>query len=268
MGWFRKKILVTLIDDKTNEVIAKAKSPADSLPDDLTIDTQLSIGDDQWYVVSADPGTRAEYMVSKKLTIRLQRLEMIDPANLLYSLPSIYDAIPGCSNLPADDADPKLHEDDWRQFELVSQENNSAIDRQFAAIIDIHKEHHADPGWKKMHCRSEPEKPIQSRLPLETLREELGPESKIGGVSFRTEPNRILDGFSIQTTDGITLYGLAPAGEITVLGLYDTAYTTVAENTIASLVTVAKRYNLVLIHWCRCQKAEASIEEFQKLIMY
>ena len=68
----------------------------------------------------ADPATKAEFAGSGKLTLRLHRIETVDLSDLLYSLPSICDRLPGTEGTPRSTDDLVLAEDDWRQFELVS----------------------------------------------------------------------------------------------------------------------------------------------------
>ena len=105
MGWFSRNISVTLIDDATGSVFATTDMPPADLPETFALETTLHIGDVDWSVVDAVPRTRPEFSKSRKLTLRLRRVEKIDPSKILFSLPSICDRIPsvGGGPLAADD---------------------------------------------------------------------------------------------------------------------------------------------------------------------
>lgn len=77
MGWFSRKVLVTLIDDTTGAAFATTEMPAADLPESFEIATTLHLGDVDWSVVHAEPRTRAEYAKSGSLTLRLHKVEMI-----------------------------------------------------------------------------------------------------------------------------------------------------------------------------------------------
>src|SRR5438128_2305534 len=98
MGWFNSKIDVTLIDDASGKYIGVTKMLPEALPESFKLNTTLHLGDADWSVVRAQPETRAEFAKSKSLTIRLRKVEKIDPSKILYSLPSICDFIPGLSD--------------------------------------------------------------------------------------------------------------------------------------------------------------------------
>ena len=97
MGWFSRKVdavAVTLIDNATGATFAQSQVPPENLPETFARDTTMHLGDEDWSVMHADPQTRTEYSKSGKLTLRLRRLEWVDPKSLLYSLPSIRDRLP------------------------------------------------------------------------------------------------------------------------------------------------------------------------------
>ena len=64
MGWFSRKVAVTLIDDATGAVFATTEMPPADLPESFAIETTLHIGDADWSVVHAVPQTRPEYTKS------------------------------------------------------------------------------------------------------------------------------------------------------------------------------------------------------------
>ena len=75
MGWFSRKVAVTLIDDATGRTFATSEFPPADLPESFEIETTLHLGDADWSVVHAQPLTRPEYTKSGSLTLRLRRVD-------------------------------------------------------------------------------------------------------------------------------------------------------------------------------------------------
>ena len=77
MGWFSRKVLVTLIDDRSGAPIATTKMPTAELPESFEIETTLHLGEVDWSVVHAEPRTREEYTKSGSLILRQGKVEKI-----------------------------------------------------------------------------------------------------------------------------------------------------------------------------------------------
>ena len=169
MAWFTSKVSVTFIDDATGEAFAATEMPPGDLPESFELDTTLHLGNADWTIVDAQPKTRAEYAKSKTLMLRLRRIEMVDPATILFSLPSICDAIPGVSDRELSGNEFVLAEDDWRQVEFVSSKLVEIVDNEIKEIRRIHENASAEVGWREVHVRSNPEFPIACTLKLADL---------------------------------------------------------------------------------------------------
>lgn len=85
MGWFSRKVLVTLIDDATSAVFAETEMSPNDLPETFEIATTLHLGDADWSVVQAEPRTRDGYTKSGSLTIRLRKIEMMPMEAISFS---------------------------------------------------------------------------------------------------------------------------------------------------------------------------------------
>jgi hypothetical protein len=133
------------------------------------IETTLHIGDADWSVVHAEPRTRAEYSKAGSLTLRLRRVEKIDPRDILFSLPSICDRLAELGARALSGEEYILAEDDRRQFELVSRQFADECDAEIAAIRGVHEEASAQVGWREIHFRRRPDPPTSAALPLEDL---------------------------------------------------------------------------------------------------
>jgi hypothetical protein len=242
-------ITVTFLDDATGQVLGKTNLSSDALPLSFDQPTTLHLGDDDWSVISIQPETRTEYVASRKLILRLRRVEKVDPGSILYSLPTLCDYIPPVGEQPLAGDELALAEDDWRQIELISHEVYDVADIEIEKIRQIHETQAAPGGgWRALHVRKYPEPPLECLLPLETLAEALGVSLPLAGVTYHGAVTRIVDGYSLTTEDGLSVYGVAPGGAVRVLGIASPP----GPDSLKRLKALARRLDLVLVNWCRC----------------
>ena len=104
MAWFSRKVSVTLIDDASGTVVASSNMAPGDLPDSFAIDTTLHLGEDDWSVTHAEPQTKAEFAKSGKLTLRLRKIELMDPKTISFSQLDITERF---------DDNESLHADEW-----------------------------------------------------------------------------------------------------------------------------------------------------------
>jgi hypothetical protein len=247
------KVAVTFIDHRTGETICMAQLEPGQLPETFEdLETTLHLEGQDWTVASAAPTTRSEYVKTGTLALRLHKVEKIDPQTLLFSLPSICNAIPGLSERLVGQRDYKLAEDDWRQFEFIDQQFAAVADEEIRSILRIHDEAKADVGWREIHVRQNPDPPITSTVELSDIVRMLGANEPLASVSYFGSKTTIIDGFSIVLSAGPTLYGLAPRGRVQVLALGQEHVGKYDAVSISLLAAVAQKYQLHLVQWCRC----------------
>jgi hypothetical protein len=156
--------MVTLIDDATGAGFTTTEMPPAKLPETFEIATTMHLGDADWSVVHAEPRTKPEFTKSGSLTLRLRRIEKADPSEILFGLPSICDRLAAVGNCALAGDECILHEDDWRQFELVSRQFATESDAEIEAIRRIHELESADIGWRAIHGRRRTDPPIAAAL--------------------------------------------------------------------------------------------------------
>jgi hypothetical protein len=255
------KVTVTFIDEATSEPFATVDLPPADLPETFELETTLHLGNAEWSVVSAEPQTRAEYTRSGKLTLRLRRIEMVNPADLLFSLPSICDRIPGLGDTPLAGDELALAEDDWRQFEFVSRAFAAEADSEIASIRAIHEQDRTGSGWRRIHVRKRPDPPIASDLTLADIDRAFGGVT-FRGVAYHGAGTRIASGFSFDA-GGFRCYGIEEGGKVTVLGIAEVAGGASAEG----LARLAREVDLDLVHWCRCARVGWDEPLFAELLV-
>lgn len=266
MGWFSRKVAVTLIDDATGAPIAATEMPPADLPESFEVETTLHLGEADWSVIHAEPRTRPEYTKSGKLVLRLRRVEQVNLSDILFSLPSICDRLPAVGAGPLAGDECVLHEDDWRQFELVSRQFAAESDAEIAAIRRIHDEQRASVGWRKMHVRRRPDPPIVAPLTRRRLDQAFGGLS-FRGIGFHGASSPIASGFSFRAADGIECYGSDDEGRVTALGIVEGLSASPPIRSADALVLIAREFDLDLVHWCRCVRASPDTALFRNLLL-
>lgn len=132
-------ITLELRDEALGETIASDEVPLDSLPPSFQgMDTTLTVGDAQYKVVRGDPETRDAIAKAGKVTLTVRKLVAVDPKAILYSVPTIEDVQPSLVVAGSDETPSiRVHEDEWRQVELVHASHRAAVD---AELEDIRRE--------------------------------------------------------------------------------------------------------------------------------
>lgn len=247
-------VSVEFVDSVTGRTIARSDLPAERLPASFDIGTTVTIGTETWSVVRAEPPTAAEFRATGRLVLTLTRVTVASPHDILYSLPTLCDRLPAMEPAAADPDRLELHEDDWRQVELVCVELTGVVADQFAAIRRIHDEQSVDGvGYRTLHVRTGPEAPLPRPVPLHRLRETLAPQRTYAGVGFRGAPGAAIGSFAYGYGP-VDLYGLSVDGAATVLALRTTGPGSALPT---GLGTVMRTFGLILVDWCRCTAVDA-----------
>jgi len=208
------EIDVEFFEPQAGRPFATTKSPIDQLPDTFEIRTTLHIGDDEWRIVSADPPSKGDFRKTGRLKLVLVkvRTEWIAPRDVLYGLPTISNDIAGLE--PASSLENALvvHEDDWRQSEVISSRFTSLMEGEFRAIRLIYEHERAGVGFKNLHIRSAIPEPLAGvELTLDLLRSEFSSAHEYDGVAFDHAAGLIQHGFAFRNPTGLIVWGQTDA---------------------------------------------------------
>jgi hypothetical protein len=249
-------IHVEFIDAESGELIGAADLPASQLPPSFEAATMLQLGGVELSVERAEPISAAEWGRSGRLQLWLRRQPpaLIDPGELLYSLPTIVDAIPGVvegsSKLGLRVLE--LHEDDWRQVELVAVAQQPALERALAAIRRIHDEQRVGVGFRALHVRDEIPEPLAGvELNIQELLTLFAGAAAYDGLAYQQEAGLIEGGFAFDLLPGLRIYGLQHEGAIAALCIQHDGALVVAQHEAEQLGSLAAHKGLCLVDWCR-----------------
>lgn len=244
-------VLVEFRDGAGGQVIASSAMPADRLPDTFEVDTVLHMGATLYRVMRAEPANAADFVAAGRLVLTLAPVESVPARDILYSLPTLDGALPA-SDVPAPGGRWVLHEDDWRQVELVSAALEDAVRAELAAIHRIHAECAQRSGFTDLHVRRGPASPLVPPPGMDAVRAALPAHARnLGGVGFRDAPG-IIGGSFAWEAGGVTAYGVEVRGTVPVLGLHPAGAAGDPGPLGAGLAGLAATHGLLLVDWCRC----------------
>lgn len=248
---FSKKINVKFINAADGQTFAQADLDPEQLPETFALDTVMHIGEEDWSVEEAIPATAEEFTQTKKLVLRLRKIEYMNPQEIKYSLPTVSNEFPPFSETSLfDDFEETIHEDDWRQNEFLSPSDLPLIETEIREILNIwENESHQVEGnfysFNKLHVR---EKVDNSGLNIELseLKTLLKTES-LGRLAVHGNPGFVKNGFSLKT-DSTVYYGILENNFVTRFCVRD-----FSDNSIDEIIALNRRFELVFVNWYACE---------------
>lgn len=265
MSLFERKIAVALVDASSSTELGRTRMRSSDLPETFTQHTVMRIGGEPWRVVSAAPVTREECRRKKCITLSLQRVKA-DPTEILYSLPTLCDMVPPSDGPDVDGSEVTLHQDSWRQVELISRSYDPVITGEIEQIRVIYDRHCTSVGFEAMHVRRAIPEPLSDvLLDFASLTDLISiPESF--SVAFARKKRRIPHGFAMSLGPEFILYGVESGGRVRHLGILVGAKAEGCPVPSECIRTLAGRYDLVLIDWCACAGSGPDEERFTRML--
>jgi hypothetical protein len=183
-----------------------------------------------------------------------ERIQMVDPREILFSLATIYDTQPTL-DAPSADATIKfqLHEDDWRQIELVSASDRAVVEREIAEARAFKEAHRKGLAFSSVFVRKErPDALTPRHVPLDSLVKVLAGASKLEPLFMETmgRPAVVRGGFAIPLTSSVFAYGQAWNGELVSLCLSRWPDSD-NQAALGPVLAFASAHDLLLVDWYR-----------------
>jgi len=244
-----KTVQVTFIDVTTGTTIGTSNMPPNQLPETFEVATTMHLDNEDWTVVEAVPKHSKEFIEIGHLSLKLKKVEALDPNNLLYTIPTIANELPEKTDTsPYSDFVYSMHEDDWRQNEFLQQSARTLIDIELQKIKEIKTYHQKEVGdamvaFASCHVRDSIGMP-DLKVALADLQAKLGP-STMGGLKISGQYAE--DGFALKT-EATTYFGTIENGTITQLCIGE--FSEASPNEFRKIID---SFQLVLVGWVNCQ---------------
>ncbi|GMU56888.1 MAG: hypothetical protein AMXMBFR33_60340 [Candidatus Xenobia bacterium] len=239
------RIRVEFVDVSGKYQLPVVDVESDQLPASFELHTVMHLGELDFQVMKAEP---ADFRKTGSLRLELLPIESVDPGSILFSLPTLSNELPPAGE-PWKPQCLGLHEDDWRQIELLSEERRPEAEREMDAIRRV-KGLFNGTGYPELHVRQLAAPLEGASLRLTELASVL-PAARAGaGICFREVEASVSDGFAWRTQGGLLVFGTAPEGRVHALCIEPPG------RDGAALAELARRHGLVLADWCATRLIE------------
>ncbi|GAA3022552.1 hypothetical protein GCM10020229_37500 [Kitasatospora albolonga] len=254
-------IEVVAVDEADGLPLGSAEYAVQELPESFEPGVRLGIGGAHWEVVRAQPAARAEVLAEGRAVLTVRRIETADPQQVGYTLPTLCAELPPLSPAPGGDDDLVIHEDDWRQTELVERRLLAGVEAELRAVRRIWDEcssrvgegESAFWGFTELHLRRGPAEPLAGSLTLGRLYELLPVTRTYTGVSLRDGQGRVTSSFAVEAGP-VVVYGRCDGEQVLAVGLG----AAVAPQDVPWLAGLMAEFDLLLVDWCAGGYAEAA----------
>lgn len=261
-------IRIDFVNADTGEVFAYTEMASGQLPESFEANTTMHFGDQAWTIVRATPMTAVEFRRSGHLLLEMRKAvaKAANPSEVLYSIPTIEDKLPGIApdTSKLNKRVLEITEDDWRQVEFIAAHREFRIDREIEAIRTIVRDHREGPGYRSIYVREAMPAPLEGAMPItkSELTSLFGPGVTLfDGLGYRGKAGLIEGGFALETAAHLQLYGTVQAGTVYALGLHGLGAVPTemgAPNPlwreVHTLSDFMRRKKIVLTAWCSMQK--------------
>ena len=246
------EIEVVFQEQGKSSPFARTLLPPDRLPDTFEINTTMHLGEEDWIVVEADPQSKEDFSQTGKLKltmIKSSEIKMMDPSEILFTLPTIENTTPPMVDSDSLENVAVFHEDDWRQYEMVSTASNNKIEQEFEGILRVHQECTNGAGFSELHLRELIENPLEEcSLQLSDLKSYFGVSHEYTGVAFNVTAAVIVNGFAFEDSDGWLFWGFEDENGIAVLNLSPSENGCTAEYA-DKMDRFLEKYQLHFVNW-------------------
>jgi hypothetical protein len=200
-------------------------------------------------------------------TTELGDLVTMDPNNILFTTPTLNDAIPPTeagSKIGLDCI--QLHEDDWRQFEFVDASLKSEIDAELADIGAIWDQNSVPLGefgtsFREVHVRKRIPNALNISMRLAEFEALVG--QRASPLTFYGYDEVLRDVHAVQI-DRLVVYAAIHDDHVTTIGLDAVEQFTLPPNFLERLARFVEDRNVVLVHW----RSRTLIESHNDIMAY
>jgi len=245
-------IRVEFLHAASGQPFSVSEAESDELPDVFDTDSEIELAGKRYEIVEAVPALRRDYEKSGAVCLWLRELEIVDPATVLFSLPTLDDSNPDPGRRSTgSDKRFAIHEDDWRQIEFVSMSHLPGIRAELGAIENVYREHRRGGGFREVHLRKEIGAPLfDTLLPLDKARKELGSRGRLKGLGYGGDMRLVEDGFAFETDLGMTFFGLQINKIATTLCCSVRTPPSDPRAAAERLAKFTAKHRLVYVDWC------------------
>lgn len=175
----------------------------------------------------------------------------VNPSDILFSLPTINNVIPVGDGCVADALCPRIHEDDWRQFEFIRAVHREAVDRELDAVGRVWAEAGVPVGgghaFRRLHVRSA--LPVPLDLPWTAPALAAMYATTYTPLAFLDQTDVLAGVATVLVDDGLLVYAQFDAGRVIAMGLHPRGPVALPAAIADPVEAFVRRHQLMLVHW-------------------
>lgn len=265
-----KNINIDFVQEGMNEPFFSTSMPTAQLPETFEKHTTLNIGEEQWEVQEAIP---EKFAKTGFLKLIVKKIELVDPKEILFSTLTINDELPNMEQREVSENVLPIHEDNWRQFEVISRKFKKEIESELRYIVRVEKEHKVkDAGYNNIHIRKQITMPLEDKkialqeLEVHFQKTEVYDDVVLYAMSEKesTIKNVIVNNYAFYTANEWVLWGETDGkGELVNINIAETADSNYEEFT-KEMDDFLEKYELFSVEWCRFAWSGGEYGTFKK----
>ena len=178
---------------------------------------------------------------------------MIDPKELLFSLPTLEDRLPAGEQVEGVPAGAfHLHEDDWRQVEFVGMGEQRLVETELHTLRSFAAQHRKGMGFTEVYVRrSRPHGLAGLHIDAKALASLLPPNVSHRPLVVGSAPwgPRVVNGYAVEIGPGAVLYVEIVGRHLAAAGLPLSWQRGASSSADALLVTIGRTLKLRLVDW-------------------
>ncbi|MGE0711367.1 MAG: hypothetical protein AB7N76_30420 [Planctomycetota bacterium] len=275
----KQRVQVEYVDVESGRTLGRASLPVERIPDPLELKPCLTLGEERFVVVGAEPRASRDVAARGQLRLTLRRVVGdLSTADLTFRRPTLCGALPPLAPAPAGSAAGaagasvlRIERDGWRQHELIARAHAEAVAATLLEVRRVRARGEEPPssqeepaGEAADQAPREPSfrelvlRPALYPAPLpgicpEWLRERFREPQAWDAVTLRGLKACFAEAFGLRLRSGLSLYGLSPGGKVRVAALCGQGEGRHLYHDAAALAEVLEVHSLVLVDWCRAR---------------
>jgi hypothetical protein len=229
---FPRKVIVTLIDATSNQMISQRKVLINELPELFDRPTVLTFDGVAWQVLAAKPVSAEDFHFTKKLTLHVQRQAEFAVSNTRSLIPTVAGEVPAAGEASS----PILlsvSPAQWAQLQFLPVAESPLVEEQLAVVNTLMKSGNPLIGYEEVFTR--PPMPAL-QIPFSAFCDSIS-------VVVSGSVDGITHSIALRS-ESHTYYGVVSGEMITSLCLQEFEFVD------DELSNVLEQFGLMLVDWC------------------
>lgn len=192
------------------------------------------------------------------------------PGEILFSLPTICEWMPPMTENTSRTGEVlNLHEDDWRQVELIALDYLNEIEAMLSSIYDIHQKARSPMGaFLEIHVRNKIADPLGgNRIEADSLRKRFNNLIDYDSLEYESFKGCVQGGFAWRTEGGLLVYGRQAGSFMHTICMEILERSPELEADRCIIEDFCAEYRLILVDWCMCEALVPGDELFREYFL-